>query len=108
MIWHPEGRFLCVRAERHTKNKKSTYTNFELFRVKEKDVPVDLLEFKEKVLAFAWEPKGVRFGVVYGDGVRPDVSFYTMESGIKGVKSKVALISASALHCSALVLTLFV
>jgi translation initiation factor 3 subunit B len=34
----------------------------------------------EKVIAFAWEPKGHRFAVIHGEGPRPDVSFYSMKS----------------------------
>eukprot|EP00698_Gefionella_okellyi_P017430 TRINITY_DN5092_c0_g1_i1.p1 TRINITY_DN5092_c0_g1~~TRINITY_DN5092_c0_g1_i1.p1 ORF type:complete len:690 (+),score=178.25 TRINITY_DN5092_c0_g1_i1:41-2071(+) len=78
IYWHPNGTYLSVKADRHTKTKKSSFTNFELFRVKEKNIPVDLLEFKEKVTAFAWEPCGTRFAVVHGDAPRPDISFYDM------------------------------
>lgn len=42
----------------------------------------------EKVLSFAWEPKGHRFAIVHGDSGRPNVSFYSMkdEKGKLGVK----------------------
>jgi translation initiation factor 3 subunit B len=42
----------------------------------------------DKVLAFAWEPRGHRFCVVHGDGARPAVSFYSMrdEKGRLGVR----------------------
>lgn len=66
--WQSEGRFLCVKVDRHTKTKKSTFTNLEFFRLNEKAVPVEVLELKETVLNFAWEPKGDRFAIVS----RPD------------------------------------
>lgn len=47
LFWHPDGTYLCAKAERHTKSKKSTFTNFELFRIREKNFPVDVLEIKE-------------------------------------------------------------
>lgn len=34
----------------------------------------------EKVVAFAWEPKGHRFALIHGEGPRPDVSIYSMKS----------------------------
>jgi hypothetical protein len=54
---------------------------FELFSIRDKDIPMEVLELpnkSERVIAFAWEPKGHRFAVVHGDGPRPSVSFYTM------------------------------
>jgi translation initiation factor 3 subunit B len=41
----------------------------------------------EKVLSFAWEPKGHRFAIVHGEG-RPNVSFYSMrdDRGKPGIK----------------------
>lgn len=76
--WHPSGDYLCVQVDRHSKSKKTIYTNFEIFRVTEKDVPVEVLEFKDPVHSFAWEPMGHRFIVLHGDPPRIDVSFYTM------------------------------
>jgi len=67
---------------RFTKTKKSSYNGFEFFRVKERDIPMEVLELankQEKIVEFAWEPKGHRFAVVHGDGARPEVSFYTMK-----------------------------
>jgi hypothetical protein len=42
----------------------------------------------EKVLSFAWEPKGHRFAIVHGDSGRPNVSFYSMkdDKGKLGIK----------------------
>lgn len=62
--WQDQARFLCVKVDRHTKTKKSTYTNLEFFRLQEKAIPVEVLELKETVINFAWEPKGDRFAIV--------------------------------------------
>lgn len=40
----------------------------------EKDIPIDMLELpnkSEKILQFAWEPRGSRFAVLHGEGARP-------------------------------------
>jgi translation initiation factor 3 subunit B len=91
IFWHPQGDYLAVKVDRFTKTKKSTYTGFELFSIREKDIPMDVLELpnkSEKVLSFAWEPKGHRFAIVHGDTARPSVSFYSMkdDKGKLGVK----------------------
>jgi translation initiation factor 3 subunit B len=92
MFWQQSGDYFAVKVDRHTKTKKSTYSGFELFRVKEPDCPMEVLELpdkNQKIVAFAWEPKGHRFAVIHGDGARPDVSFYTMidkESKVNKVK----------------------
>jgi hypothetical protein len=40
---------------------------------------LELPNKSERVIAFAWEPKGHRFAVVHGDTSRPNVSFYSMK-----------------------------
>eukprot|EP00741_Cyanophora_paradoxa_P015119 tig00020848_g14590.t1 len=80
MHWQSDGDYLCVKVDRHTKTKKSTYTNFEFFRMRDKDIPIEVLEIKENIVAFSWEPKGMRFALIHGEGARADVSFYTMEN----------------------------
>ncbi|KAL6278954.1 hypothetical protein ACE6H2_022555 [Prunus campanulata] len=90
MYWQSNGEYLAVKVDRYTKTKKSTYTGFELFRIKERDIPIEVLELEnknDKIIAFAWEPKGHRFAVIHCDNTssnnnpRPDVSFYSMRSG---------------------------
>jgi translation initiation factor 3 subunit B len=83
LYWQSNGDYLAVKVDRYTKTKKSTYTGFELFRIKERDIPIEVLELdnkNDKIIAFAWEPKGHRFAVIHGDSPRPDVSFYSMRS----------------------------
>ncbi|KAJ4836996.1 Eukaryotic translation initiation factor 3 subunit B [Turnera subulata] len=83
MYWQSNGDYLAVKVDRYTKTKKSTYTGFELFRIKERDIPIEVLELdnkNDKIIAFAWEPKGHRFAVIHGDSPRPDISFYSMRT----------------------------
>jgi len=92
LYWQNQGDFLCVKVDRHTKTKKSLYCNLEIFRVREKDYPVEVVELKDAVTDFSWEPKGERFAIVSssdpnlgnpGPGVtiKTDVSFYQLERG---------------------------
>lgn len=83
LFWHPDGTFLCCQVDRLTKSRKGRFTNFELFRVQAKDIPVEVQDFKEKdvVTEFRWEPSGHRFSVIHGFVDQPgrfDVSFFDM------------------------------
>jgi len=63
--WQSDSQFLCVKVDRHSKSKKSLATNLEIFRVKEKGVPVEVIDtIKDTVINFAWEPKGDRFVLI--------------------------------------------
>ncbi len=67
------------------KSKTIKTYSFELFRLKERDVPIEVLEIANgsatgnMVVIFAWEPKGHRFCLVHGEPPRVDCSFYTMQ-----------------------------
>ena len=91
MHWQGAGDYLCVKVDRHTKTKKSTYTNFELFRMRSKNIPVEVLELKDTIMAFAWEPNGHRFAVIHttSSNQRPDVTFYEMrpDGGVRTLKT---------------------
>ena len=81
MAWQSAGDFLGVKVLRHTKSKKTLYNNFELFRVKDAGIPVEMLDFKDAVMDFGWEPKGSRFALVHAENAsstRTNVSFYDM------------------------------
>eukprot|EP01089_Gocevia_fonbrunei_P016729 TRINITY_DN5256_c0_g1_i1.p1 TRINITY_DN5256_c0_g1~~TRINITY_DN5256_c0_g1_i1.p1 ORF type:complete len:674 (+),score=165.09 TRINITY_DN5256_c0_g1_i1:136-2157(+) len=87
--WQNRGDYLCAAVDRHTKSKKNQFTNFELYRLREKNVPVDLIEIKEQIIAFAWEPTGNRFAVIHTTSTRHSVSFYSM----KGVGEKCVMLN---------------
>jgi translation initiation factor 3 subunit B len=90
MHWQSEGDFLCVKVDRQGgKDKKSVHTSFELFRMREKDIPIEVLEMKgTQIIAFAWEPRERRFAIIHSPDSatqsRNNVSFYTM--GTKHLK----------------------
>lgn len=54
--------------------------NFEIFRLREKDVPVDVMEIDSalEVNNIYWEPKGERFAVMCTEGQKVVCSFYQM------------------------------
>jgi len=86
LYWQSNGDYLGVKIDR-MKNKKPIGTTFEIFRVKERDVPTDQIEIKDPIAAFAWEPKGNRFAVAHGEGGRHDVSFYHIDNKLRLVKT---------------------
>ena len=63
--WQSDASYLCVKVDRHSKSKKSLATSLEIFRVREKGVPVEVVDsIKDTVINFAWEPKGDRFVII--------------------------------------------
>ena len=42
MTWHDQGHFLCVKVDKHSKSKKTLNSSFELFRMRDKDVPIEV------------------------------------------------------------------
>ncbi|XP_044947814.1 eukaryotic translation initiation factor 3 subunit B-like isoform X2 [Hordeum vulgare subsp. vulgare] len=80
MHWQHNGEYLAVQVERYAITKDQTSTGFELFRIRERGIPIEFFELdnkNDKIIAFAWEPKGHRFAVIHGDG---DISFYTVRT----------------------------
>jgi len=91
MNWHKNGDFLCVKVDRYAKVKKEKEGNkysgityhFEIFRMREKQIPVDNIEFKDPISAFAWEPTGSKFAVIHGETPRINVAFYNVKAEAK-------------------------
>ncbi|XP_076808792.1 eukaryotic translation initiation factor 3 subunit B-like [Clavelina lepadiformis] len=79
--WHKQGKFLCVKVDRYNKAKKANISNFEIFHIQEKQVPVDIVELKEQVNAFAWEPTGNKFCCLHGESPRISATFYEIKGG---------------------------
>ncbi|RSH90247.1 Translation initiation factor 3 subunit b [Saitozyma podzolica] len=86
--WQNQGDYLCVKVDRHArkaKTKKATFCNLEIFRIREKNLPVEVIEHKDYVPQFAWEPHGNRFAIVstndpnYGQGVPGVVIKYNVD-----------------------------
>ena len=44
-------------------------------------IPVDSVEIKENVHAFAWEPVGHKFAIIHGETQSLNVSFYGVKTG---------------------------
>lgn len=81
MVWQNEGSYLGVKVTRHTKSKKTHYNNLELFRLDDQGIPVEMLDIKDAVMAFAWEPNGSRFAMIHAENpssTKVNVSFYDM------------------------------
>ncbi|XP_063900751.1 eukaryotic translation initiation factor 3 subunit B-like [Zophobas morio] len=85
MHWHENGYYLCVKVDSKSKKGKE-FSSFEIFRVKEKSIPVDTLETNEPVYAFSWEPNGHRFVVIHGHQKNSlNVTVYTMKGRQSGI-----------------------
>lgn len=86
MSWQSNGLYLAVKVDHYTKRKKSTYTHFQLFKIKKRGIPIEVLSFKNKshtIADFSWEPKGHRFVVLWGDTLLPNIIIYSMQSANK-------------------------
>ncbi|MGH0122312.1 UNVERIFIED_CONTAM: hypothetical protein FKN15_003103, partial [Acipenser sinensis] len=81
--WQKNGDYLCVKVDRTPKGTQGMVTNFEIFRMREKQVPVDVVEMKEGIIAFAWEPNGSKFAVLHGEPPRINSSFYHVKNNGK-------------------------
>ena len=89
MYWQKSGDYLCVKVDRYVKLRKDKadikysgiYYNLEVFHMREKQIPVDSVEIKETIHAFAWEPVGSKFAVIHGEPPSTSVSFYEVKTG---------------------------
>ena len=59
--WHPQDNFLALLVDRFNKNRKSSTVNFEIFRLTERDIPVDNIECppSQTLIDFSWEPNSL-------------------------------------------------
>jgi len=55
--------------------------------MRERGIPVEVLELKDPVVSFAWEPRGHRFAIIHGEPPRVDISFYSVENKVKLLKT---------------------
>uniref|UniRef100_A0A6B2E9L5 Eukaryotic translation initiation factor 3 subunit B n=1 Tax=Phlebotomus kandelakii TaxID=1109342 RepID=A0A6B2E9L5_9DIPT len=91
--WQQSGDYLCVKVDRFSKLKKDKkdsdvkflgmFYNFEIFHMRERDIPVDSVEIKDLILAFAWEPVGQKFAIIHGEQTSANVAFYKVQTGQK-------------------------
>lgn len=94
--WQKSGDYLCVKVDRYAKvrKEKSEYKysgmsyNFEIFHMREKQIPVDSVECKEPIQAFAWEPVGSKFAYIHGESPNICVSFWGIRVGLAPVQLK--------------------
>ncbi len=91
MVWQNEGAYLGVKVTRHTKSKKTLFNNLELFRLEDQGIPVEMLDIKDAIMAFAWEPNGSRFAMIHAENpssTKVNVSFYDMNKETTITKNK--------------------
>jgi translation initiation factor 3 subunit B len=63
-----------------SKTKKKGATNLEIFHIRDKNIPVEVVEVPDTVKAFHWETGGSRFAVITTDdtGHKPKLLFYAL------------------------------
>lgn len=85
--WHSDGDYLGVQVTRtgSGKSKKQALTSLELFRLRQKDIPVDVLDLttvksaeNAEVLAISFEPLGERVLVAVREEFKVFVSVYAL------------------------------
>ena len=74
-------RYSKMRREKDEVKYAGLFYNFEVFHMREKQIPVDSVEIKENVHAFAWEPIGTKFAIIHGEAQALNVSFYSVKTG---------------------------
>jgi|EP00927_Polykrikos_kofoidii_P049678 translation initiation factor 3 subunit B len=67
MHWQSEGDYLCLLVTKLSKTKKEGATNLDIFRIRDKNIPVDIVQVVDTVRGFYWETKGSRFAVLTSD-----------------------------------------
>jgi len=101
LLWQKNGDHLCVCVERWVKSKKATYNQFMIFHMREKLIPCDILEMKDKIEHFAWEPIGTKFAIIHGEGTgRMDCTIHDMIDGKLAAVKVYERVDANALFWS--------
>jgi translation initiation factor 3 subunit B len=93
----PGGDFLCAIVQRHSKTKKSTLTNLEIFRIRDEGMPNETLTVQNLVTHVSFEPSpGVRLAVLIPSSksaeTRFDVSFYSLDQVRNGAKLEMLVV----------------
>ena len=74
-------RYVKLRKDKAEIKYSGTDYNLEVFHMHEKQIPVDGVEIKETIHAFAWELAGSKFAVIHGEPPSTSVSFYEVKTG---------------------------
>lgn len=64
LIWNNTSKYLCCNVKRYTKSKKFLFSNLHIFQLFELDIPVDVIELKDLILNFKWEPNSNKFVII--------------------------------------------
>ena len=102
MCWHPHGDFLAlctVIARKKGKKTKKETTQIEIFRVKDKSIPVDTINLEnDRVICLRWElgKNASRFAILTGNDLNSTRSIRFYNVPIKGLKQDTELIASLA------------
>ncbi|CEM02104.1 unnamed protein product [Vitrella brassicaformis CCMP3155] len=84
--WQSRGDYFCLNVTRTSKSKKTGHNQLEIFRLREKNVPVEMVSLRENLKLFQWENSGSRFAVLLQDETTHAqmIRFYQMKGRGKG------------------------
>ncbi|KAI0981772.1 hypothetical protein GJ496_003963 [Pomphorhynchus laevis] len=98
IFWQMNSDYVCFQLDRYIKQKikedagkplyMNMYHNFEIFRMRERNCPIETMELKSQCLHFSWEPNGNRFIIIHEVSPgKTKVNFYKVSTaGIEDLK----------------------
>ena len=105
LAWQSEGDFVSVQVNRFTKIKTNLFTSLEVFRVRQKNLPVDVVDFgaeqNELLKGVYWQPGGDKFITHHNIEFKSILALYTVnhiENGLEVVK-ELARVERKQISC---------
>jgi translation initiation factor 3 subunit B len=93
LVWQSDGDFISVLVNRFSKSKTNVFTSLEIFRVRQKNIPVDVVDFgaeqTELLRGVYWQPGGDKFVTHHNIEFKSLLTLYTVnhiENGLEIVK----------------------
>eukprot|EP00922_Rhytidocystis_sp_ex-Travisia-forbesii_P015113 GHVS01022577.1.p1 GENE.GHVS01022577.1~~GHVS01022577.1.p1 ORF type:complete len:717 (+),score=96.81 GHVS01022577.1:88-2238(+) len=107
MRWQSRGDYLCLRAvvaRKTGKKGRKEYTQLEIFRLREKNVPVDTVHIEDVVVKqLHWEDASKRFAVIVEDELTRSQSIRFYKISEEGARRDTEMVFSydmtSAMNC---------
>ncbi|EPZ33236.1 dipeptidyl peptidase IV/CD26, N-terminal domain-containing protein [Rozella allomycis CSF55] len=79
IYWQNKGEFVAFKVDKL--QKKLTTFNLEIFKITEKDCPVEMIDLSSDISDLAWEPERSRFVTSTIVGRKTNLSLYELQNG---------------------------
>ena len=93
LAWQSDGDFVSFQVNRFSKTKTNMFTSLEIFRVRQKNFPVDVVNFgaeqNELLKGVYWQPSGDKFITHHNIEFKSILALYTVnhvENGLEVIK----------------------